>query len=132
MNKKLPTATRFESILELIENNKPLRVVPMFAPNIMDIPKTFDNNFVSYILWAKAMVVDDDWMMKDDMIPDNTPKIGFSNFVRISLIKTSSKEFKRMFSIELMLKNINPIYIRKELSCFLFKKRRIIAKTKKQ
>ena len=71
-------------------------------------------------------------MMKDDMIPDNIPKRGFSNFVRISLIKTSSKEFKRMFSIELMLKNINPIYIRKELSCFLFKKRRIIAKTKKQ
>ena len=98
-------------------------VVPILAPNMIDIPNRLDNKLLKYIFCATAIVVEEDWIRKDIITPAKMPSKGLLNLKSISSKKLLLKTIKRCFVNKSRLKKINPMYKKTLERDFLIKRR---------
>ena len=130
LNSKLAMTSLLLSISVFIENSKPLMVVPILAPNIIEMPKMGGIKLLAYIFCVKAIIVEEDCVKKLDIIPDKIPNNGFLNFNKDSIRKSSLKSFNKFISIRSILKKISPKNTKMLLNLFFLQNNKPILKIK--
>lgn len=70
-------ASVLASLSKVLEARSPVQVVPIFAPNMIAIPKVSDIDSVPTIDWPREIVAAEDWRKTDTIKPLSIPNNEF-------------------------------------------------------